>query len=96
MGQLPLSNQNWRAFPIDSYLRALFFPAGNVFAISLQQTLERLIAIHTCEFYLNFLRFDDFEGQKANEHSLLHMAILRVGLSKMKRHIMALRTHRYP
>jgi hypothetical protein len=24
------------------------------------------------------------------------MAILRVGLSKMKRHIMALRTHRYP
>jgi hypothetical protein len=51
--------------------------------------MECLVAIPTCEFHLNFLSFAAFEGQKADDCSLLHLAVL-------KRHVIVRRIDRYP
>jgi hypothetical protein len=48
---------------------------------------------HTlCEFHLNFLSFEAFEGQKAGHCSLLHLPLFARRSPTMKRHMMAHRS----
>jgi hypothetical protein len=85
--QSPVSDRNWRAFSIVGHLRALFYPAGNVFAISLWRKSRMPHRKHTCDFHLNFRSFEAFEAfesQKADECSLLHLALFSWMPAKIK------------
>jgi hypothetical protein len=52
-----------------------------------------LIAIHTFEFHLNFLGFEVFGDQKANDCSLLHLVFFERLFVKRKHSVVAHRTN---